>query len=86
MDDIRSYTKELLVGLNSTHEQGIMHRDVKPGNFLYNCKTKKGYLADYGLAKKSSTYQEVVEPSTSSTNRNRNIHNGPAGFYPHDSR
>lgn len=29
---------------------GIFHRDIKPSNFLYNPKTKKGVLADFGLA------------------------------------
>ncbi len=27
-----------------------MHRDIKPGNFLFNPRTKRGYLTDFGLA------------------------------------
>ncbi|GJN20133.1 hypothetical protein PR202_gb07470 [Eleusine coracana subsp. coracana] len=30
--------------------QGIVHRDVKPGNFLFSRKMMKGYLIDFNLA------------------------------------
>ena len=30
--------------------QGIVHRDVKPGNFLFSRKVNKGYLIDFNLA------------------------------------
>lgn len=30
--------------------QGIVHRDVKPGNFLFSRKANKGYLIDFNLA------------------------------------
>lgn len=29
---------------------GIYHRDIKPQNFLYNRKKKKGIIIDFGLA------------------------------------
>ncbi|XP_031743554.1 uncharacterized protein LOC101210717 isoform X3 [Cucumis sativus] len=32
------------------HKQGVMHRDVKPGNFLFSRKQNKGYLIDFNLA------------------------------------
>lgn len=35
--------------------QGIVHRDVKPGNFLFSCKAVKGYLIDFNLAMVSDT-------------------------------
>lgn len=53
--DVRLYISQLLIGLECVHKKGIIHRDVKPGNFLYNNKTKLGYLADFGLAQ-----QQVV--------------------------
>lgn len=31
-----------------------MHRDVKPGNFLFRRKLKKGYLIDFNLANVSA--------------------------------
>ncbi len=37
---IRDYIKSLLIALNRVHECGIIHRDVKPSNFLYDMKKK----------------------------------------------
>ncbi|KAG6490203.1 hypothetical protein ZIOFF_051488 [Zingiber officinale] len=36
--------------LVSLHKQGIVHRDVKPGNFLFSRQHNKGYLIDFNLA------------------------------------
>ena len=43
------YLRELSGSLVSLHQLGIAHNDIKPSNFLYNQKTKKGILIDYGL-------------------------------------
>lgn len=36
LDEVRHYMYELLLGLKDLKNLGIYHRDIKPGNFLYN--------------------------------------------------
>lgn len=58
MPHIRQYLKELLRALSVLKSNGILHRDVKPGNFLYNPQTQKGILIDYGLSEIDKKYVE----------------------------
>ncbi|OHT14404.1 CMGC family protein kinase [Tritrichomonas foetus] len=50
LDDIRFYSYRLLLALDFTHKNGIMHRDVKPVNILCKDPKKELKLADWGLA------------------------------------
>jgi hypothetical protein len=50
MVDIKYYMKSLFTALEQLHKHKILHRDVKPNNFLYNCRKRTGYLIDFGLA------------------------------------
>ncbi|KAL9167168.1 hypothetical protein ABFS82_05G077900 [Erythranthe guttata] len=48
--DLQWYGYCLFKALAGLHKQGIVHRDIKPGNFLYSRKVNKGYLIDFNLA------------------------------------
>eukprot|EP00960_Hanusia_phi_P027987 747136-Hanusia_phi.AAC.1 len=50
--EIGHYMKNLFVALRSVHALGIIHRDVKLNNFLYDRRNKKYLLVDFGLAEK----------------------------------
>jgi cell division control protein 7 len=86
LSDARSYISELLIGLQSAHQSGIMHRDVKPGNFLYSTKTKRGYLADFGLAQQSSLELHTPKPSNQLSDSQNEYTQEHAGYYHNDSR
>ncbi|CAG0916178.1 unnamed protein product [Notodromas monacha] len=50
MDEVKDYFRNLFEALNHVHSFGIMHRDVKPGNFLFNRESRRCLLIDFGLA------------------------------------
>jgi len=64
---IRSYMKALFFALEHVHTNRIIHRDVKPGNFLYNPDTNTFVLVDFGLAQPAEIVLETAVPVKRST-------------------
>jgi serine/threonine protein kinase len=38
------------VGLSELESLGIVHRDIKPDNFLYDAASKTGVIVDFGIS------------------------------------
>eukprot|EP00054_Salpingoeca_dolichothecata_P017880 m.108500 g.108500 ORF g.108500 m.108500 type:complete len:167 (-) comp22632_c1_seq4:99-599(-) len=50
IEDIRLYMHGLFTALKHVHQHNIVHRDIKPNNFLYNREKSTFLLVDFGLA------------------------------------
>ena len=53
-EEVRKFTKQLLLGIKYSHENRILHRDLKPQNLLIDSEGNLK-IADFGLAR-SFTY------------------------------
>ena len=73
LDDIRHYMRSLVQALTETKRADVIHRDVKPGNFLYCQKRKKGMLIDFGLAQKEKGTKKEEEFEVKVEKRKKSI-------------
>ncbi|KAF9098051.1 hypothetical protein BGX23_007208 [Mortierella sp. AD031] len=71
MDGIRCYFRSLLKALEHVHAHGIIHRDVKPSNFLYDVQRKTGMLVDFGLAQREEDLPKKSRESSSRSSSSR---------------
>lgn len=71
--DIQIYFRSLFTALATVHEMHIIHRDIKPTNFLYEPERKRGVLVDFGLAEREGTDSRPCLCAESQSERRRRI-------------
>ncbi|ORY75804.1 kinase-like domain-containing protein [Protomyces lactucae-debilis] len=55
--NIACYLRDLLLACHAIHTLGIVHRDIKPGNYCWNPYINQGVLVDFGLAQ----YEDMID-------------------------
>ncbi len=60
LNDVHFYIKSLSDSLKRLHSLQIIHRDVKPSNFLFNKSIKVGLIIDLGLCELSLKARDMA--------------------------
>jgi serine/threonine protein kinase len=49
-EEVANIVSQIAAGVQEAHDSGIVHRDLKPENVMYDPKTKRVKLLDFGIA------------------------------------
>ncbi|XP_066596409.1 cell division cycle 7-related protein kinase-like isoform X2 [Prorops nasuta] len=62
IQETKDYMRALLTALRRVHKFNVIHRDIKPTNFLYDRHNRRYLLVDFGLAQKVSKPNTINRP------------------------
>jgi serine/threonine protein kinase len=63
-DDALNYIEQICSGLAFAHQQGVIHRDLRPKNLLLSADLKTIKITDFGVAKLEHTAGEITRVGT----------------------
>lgn len=72
-DDMRVYFHSLFTALKAVHDAEIIHRDIKPTNFLYSPAHRRGVLVDFGLAEREYTDHQTCFCEMTERDQNKKV-------------
>jgi cell division control protein 7 len=77
--DMRLYFQSLFTALVGVHRKNVLHRDIKPTNFLYNPQQNRGVLVDFGLAERQGTDYQPCNCENNTSQRRWYVENSAYG-------
>lgn len=88
----RNVAMRMAFAIRQSHEQGVVHRDVKPENFMFTDANKKDFvLIDFGIARETDGINPIkvdaakssyfVSPEGAISSNDRTTYVGPATDY-----
>lgn len=63
-DETRRILRDIAGALHYAHEQGVVHRDVKPDNILIEDESGKPLLTDFGIARSVTSGETLTQVGT----------------------
>ncbi|KIH58984.1 kinase domain protein [Ancylostoma duodenale] len=75
LEETLQYMRNLFIALHHIHRYRVIHRDVKPANFLYNRAQRRYLLVDFGLSHFVSSNQKRKSSMETSPSLKENVVN-----------